>query len=151
MIRRIVVLLIAVASCGAVYGQSLTDFKAKLSSPDSLYLSRVEVREQGNASSALNSLGQKTLASDKINIYRVNIFFDNSQDARAAAQKTDEKFKELFADIPSYLVYENPYFKLTVGNCTSSEEAIVLLGQLRSHFENAFVSRENVTLETLLD
>lgn len=130
--------------------QTLSTFKQKLSAPDSLYSSKVSIQEDDIVASRLAN-NKLSAEETQVNIYRVNIFFDNSQNARTMAQETRDKFHELFTDIPSYLVYENPYFKLTVGNCTSVEEAIVLLGKVNGSFERAFVSRENVSLSTLLE
>ena len=49
-----------------------------------------------------------------------------------------------------YLVYENPYFKVSAGNCVTSEEAIVLLGKIRSQFPEAYLMREDLTVADLI-
>ena len=64
-----------------------------------------------------------------------------------AAKQT---FETAFPDIPVYLVYENPYFKVSAGNCVTSEEAIVLLGKIRSQFPEAYLMREDLTVADLI-
>ncbi len=59
-------------------------------------------------------------------------------------------FEENFPDIPLYNGYESPYFRVSVGNCTTSEEAIILLERVRSHFPKAFVKQEQLSLADLL-
>ena len=59
-------------------------------------------------------------------------------------------FTENFPDIPLYMVYENPYFRVTVGNCLTIEEAIILKGRLATLFPKAFPKSEELTLSDLL-
>lgn len=61
-------------------------------------------------------------------------------------QRGHRRFREIYPDIPAYLSYENPYFKVTVGNCLTSEEAIILLGKIRDAFDRAFLVREEISL-----
>lgn len=82
--------------------------------------------------------------------WRVCIFSDNRADAREGAFAAIKTFKENFPDIPLYNGYESPYFRVSVGNCTTTEEAIILLEQVRSHFPKAFVKQEQLTLADLL-
>lgn len=87
--------------------------------------------------------------SQQIAISRISIFFDNSQNARAGAVETLEKFKELFPEIPATMTHENPYFKVSAGFCISNEEALILLNRLRKEFPKAFIVRERVSVDEL--
>jgi hypothetical protein len=49
------------------------------------------------------------------------------------------------------MVYENPYFKVTVGNCLTEEEAIILKGRILSTFPKAFVKNEEFSIADLLN
>lgn len=84
-----------------------------------------------------------------INVSRISIFFDNSQNARANAIETLERFKELFPDIPAEMSHENPYFKINVGLCLSTDEVLILLNKLRVEFPKSFIVRERMTVEEL--
>ena len=70
----------------------------------------------------------------------------NSQSARRDAVTAQENFSSLFPQEQSYLTYENPYFKVAVGNCTTQEEAIILLGRVRGSFPKAFIMRESIDI-----
>lgn len=50
-----------------------------------------------------------------------------------------------------YPVYENPYFKVAVGNCLTAEEAIILKGKIASTFSKAFVKSEEFSMADLLN
>ena len=104
----------------------------------------VVTQENGDAATIINSnLHQEPKA---IGGYRIVIFMNNSQTARRDAVAAQEAFSQLFPKEQSYLSYENPYFKVTVGNCTSQDEAIILLGRLRGTFPKAFIVRENIAI-----
>lgn len=131
------------------FSQSVEQFTARLALPDSTYHSKVTIVEHSDAANAIRIMQQHKQADDKIRGYRVRIFFDNSQNARALATSTLSRFKEFFPEIPVYMNYENPYFKVTVGNCISAEEAITLWGKVKNSFDRAFVVRETVQISTL--
>ena len=105
----------------------------------------VYITEQGDAAPII----EKNLKAEPkaVNGYRIIIFMSNTQSARRDAVAVQENFSLLFPQEQSYLIYENPYFKVAVGNCTSSDEAIILLGGIRKHFPKAFIVRENINIE----
>lgn len=102
----------------------------------------VHITEQGDAAVIVQSAID--VAPKSVSGYRIVIFMSNSQTARRDAVTAQENFIELFPQEQSYLSYENPYFKVAVGNCTTQEEAIILLGRLRSTFPKAFIMRESI-------
>ena len=104
----------------------------------------VIISEQGDAATIVEQ-NLKT-ATNTINGYRIVIFMSNSQTARRDAVAAQENFATLFPQEQSYLSYENPYFKVAVGNCTSQEEAMTLLGRLRGTFPKAFIMRESINI-----
>lgn len=102
----------------------------------------VTISEHGNAATIVD--GHLSSEPKDINGYRIVIFMSNTQSARRDAVAIQENFATLFPQEQSYLTYENPYFKVAVGNCTSQEEAIILLGRLRGSFPKAFIMREKI-------
>ncbi len=126
------------------------DIKERLAAPaqrDSLTIvnETVVISEQGDAAAIIEqNLNATTKA---INGYRIVIFMSNTQSARRDAVAAQENFAALFPQEQSYLSYENPYFKVAVGNCTTQEEAIILLGRLRGTFPKAFIMRENISTD----
>ena len=139
-----IALLLALASA-PLSGQTLDQFKRQAAQADPSYNSRVVATEHGSAATVVHSM-QAQPSGTKIPGYRVRIFLDNGQNARASANGAIAPFREIYPDIPAYLSYENPYFKVTVGNCLTSEEAIILLGKIRDAFDRAFLVREEISL-----
>lgn len=109
----------------------------------------VVVNEHGNVA-AVASAADAHKGSIRLNGYRVCIFFDNSPNARSEAVAARTLFQEHFADIPIYMEYENPYFRVTVGNCATIEEAIILKGLVAPYFPKAFPKSQEMTLNDLI-
>lgn len=140
---------------GVAEAQSLAAFKGKLAtetvSKATSAPARVEVTEMGSAADAVRELSNRNNTNARVRGYRVCIFFDNGQDARAGAMEAKELFQENFPNIKLYMVYENPYFRVTVGNCLTIEEAVILKGKLSSLFPKAFPKSEELALSDLLE
>ena len=83
-------------------------------------------------------------AGRTLNGYRVRIFFDNKQSARAASEETLKRFESMYHDVVAYRTYANPYFKVTVGDFRTKSEAMALLERIRYEFPSAFVVKENI-------
>lgn len=135
--------------------QSITTFKQQLArevvSTAAPTGARVEVQEIGSAADVVQDLSNRNKANGHVRGYRVCIFFDNGQDARVGAMEAKKLFEENFPGIKLYMVYENPYFRVTVGNCLTIEEAIILKGKLAAHFPKAFPKSEELALSDLLE
>lgn len=84
-----------------------------------------------------------------INGYRVVIFSDNGQYASDNASAVYAGFKSHYPGIGAYLVFESPYFKVSVGNCVTMEEAQMLVSQIQGSYPTAFPRRETIPLSEL--
>ena len=108
-----IAVIFAAAAFAPLRAQSLDAFKERLAAPvvsDAAFgTARVTVTEYGDAEKAVDdaSRGGQRL---RLRGYRVCIFFDNGQDARAGAFAAEALFKETYPGIMVYPVYENPYF-----------------------------------------
>ena len=81
-------------------------------------------------------------ASKRVVVYRIRIYNDNKQNARAASESAMSRFKAMYPGISAYRSYVNPFFKVTVGDFRTRPEADRLLQQLRGSFPTAFVVKE---------
>ena len=149
-----IAVIFAAAAFAPLRAQSLDAFKERLAAPvvsDAAFgTARVTVTEYGDAEKAVDDasrVGQRL----RLRGYRVCIFFNNGQDARAGAFAAEALFKETYPGIMVYPVYENPYFKVVVGNCLTAEEAIILKGKIASTFPKAFVKSEEFSMADLLN
>ena len=58
-------------------------------------------------------------------------------------------FIKLYPEIPSYLKYETPYYRIRVGNCRTKLEAIKIKHQISKHFPSAYPVPEIINFSQL--
>ena len=103
----------------------------------------VEIYQSQEVASALRKQVEENVKRT-MNGYRVRIFFDNKQTARAESEETLKRFETMYHDVKAYRTYANPYFKVTVGDFRTKSEAMELLSRIKREFPSAFVVKENI-------
>jgi hypothetical protein len=74
--------------------------------------------------------------------YRIRIFSDLGYDARKNANNMKSNFMKLFPDVASYVVYDDPNFKVVVGNFREKSEAVKFLMTMKEAFPSAFIVKD---------
>ena len=108
----------------------------------------VQVNESSSVRSAVTTIESKTRRRE-VEGYRVVIFSDNGQYAGDNARQVFETFKKNYPHINAYMVYESPYFKVSVGDCLTLEEASHLMSQLEGEYRELFPKREIIKFSDL--
>lgn len=108
----------------------------------------VQITEDSYTTAAISEI-EGSARVNSINGYRVLIFSDNGQYAGDNANSVLDGFRRRFPHINAYLVYESPYFKVSVGDCTTMEEAQMLMAELIEFYPRAFPRRESISLTNL--
>ncbi len=80
------------------------------------------------------------LKPDKV--YRVQIFFGIGREARYRAQGVKRKFEQKYPTIPAFLVFEEPYFKVKVGDCDFKLDAEKLRNKLQNEYNSVFITED---------
>lgn len=78
--------------------------------------------------------------------FRVQIFMELGNEALRHADSVKMVFQERYPDIPVYLVFGQPYFRLRVGDFRTRLEAENLYQRLKNEFRNAFVTADRIEL-----
>ena len=155
--RRLLFLSLAL-SFAAVFGaaaQSLDAFKRQLAEPAAapgLLFGRAQVIavEYGDAARTVAE-ASRAERRDRFPGYRVCIFSDNGPEARNGAFAAQKLFEETYPGVKVYMDYKIPYFVVSVGDCLSNEEAIILKGRVTGTFPKAFLKNEEFPISNLLD
>ncbi|MFI3270124.1 MAG: hypothetical protein SNG14_06075 [Rikenellaceae bacterium] len=116
---------------------------------DSMMFTTATVNEDASARAALRPFEQQKL-SGSTNGYRVGVYFDNSAQARSGALDVMQRCDSLLRDIPATMSYANPYFKVSVGYCTTEEEAVMMLHRVQRYFPKAYLMREAISVEDIV-
>ena len=74
-------------------------------------------------------------AKDGIDGWRVQLKFKAKKEELKQVQIA---FIKLYPEIPSYLEYNTPYYRVRVGNCRTKLEAIKIQRQISKHFPGAY-------------
>lgn len=78
--------------------------------------------------------------------YRVQVFFGPE---RNEALEVKSEFNKMYEDLPAYLTYQQPNFKIRVGNFKTRLEALKYLKDIQLLYTGAFLVKDNVKLPGL--
>lgn len=84
--------------------------------------------------------------TETIEGYRIQIHFGGERE-KAKLMKT--KFLQLFPEIPAYEVYQQPNFKVRVGDFRTRLDAQKFMNQLAGSFPSAFIVSDEIHLPKL--
>jgi len=80
----------------------------------------------------------------RIDGYRIQIISFAGINSKTSIAKTEAQFMQLFPDIPCYISYFEPNFRLRVGNFHTKLEAYNALQKIAPLFSGAFVLRDKI-------
>lgn len=143
----VVLTIVAVLLSGAAEAQNIEQMRKTLANR-TMDGNNVEVTEDTLTEEAVR-VAEGAIAPAKISGYRVVIYFDNGQGANDKASSVLSTFRARYPHINAYLVYESPYFKVSVGDCLTMEEALILMNTFIGDYPKAFPKREDIRLAEL--
>lgn len=76
--------------------------------------------------------------------YRIHIFMEIGNEALKHAEEVKKQFERAFPEIPIYLTYAEPYFRLRAGNFRNRVEAEQCLRRVKPKFKEAFVTADMI-------
>lgn len=118
-----------------------------ISEPD-YFGSQVEIDQKFYIRQKLNDYISNA-SSRLIPGYRIRIFFNNNQQARARSEELVKSFSQEHPGIGAYRTYDNPYFKVTVGDLRTKSDAVKMLKKLEKEYPSAFIVKENINFPTM--
>lgn len=78
--------------------------------------------------------------------FRVQIY---SGQQRNKANEMKSEFLTIYPEVPSYLLYQQPNFKIRVGNFRSRLEAYKFMRSLAAAFSNSFIVNDEIVIPEL--
>lgn len=78
--------------------------------------------------------------------YRVQIFMELGNDALRRADSVKEVFMAQHPEVPIYLIFGQPYYRLRIGDYRTRLEAENMYQQVRKEYSNAFVTADRIEL-----
>ncbi|MBI1289420.1 MAG: hypothetical protein GC178_17775 [Flavobacteriales bacterium] len=101
----------------------------------------------------LDSLVMRHIRANKVKDgldgYRVQLFSGSGTTAREEANEIRAEFMSHHPDVPAYLIYQVPNFKVRVGDFRTELEAIHLQRELAYQYPGGFVARDVIKFPKL--
>ncbi len=76
--------------------------------------------------------------------YRVQIFFDSGSNSKNKAASIKADFEAVHPEVKSYLSYNEPYFRVRVGDFRTLTEAVGFQKKIAADFQNSFAVKDNI-------
>ncbi len=106
----------------------------------------VQVIGDANLDSLVLRNQETNLIQQGIPGYRVQIFFGTD---RKIANETRTKFLQEYPEMDAYLVYQQPYFKVRIGDFRNQLEAQGMYHKLLAQFDKVFIVPDKINLPRL--
>jgi len=81
--------------------------------------------------------------------YRIQIYFDSGTDSKKRAVDVRADFLSKFQGITAYLSFQEPFFKVRIGDFRIKLEADGQLQKILIHYPNAYVVRDRINYPML--
>ena len=94
-----------------------------------------------------NKLIAKNMLSSGIPGYRIRIYSESGLGAKDEQQRIRARFLSLFPGLDAYNRYDEPYFKIYVGDCRTRSEAVKLDDMIKKEFPNTFIVPDYINLK----
>jgi len=84
-----------------------------------------------------------------INGYRIQIFFGSGHSARENANNIRNSFVSLHKDIPAHVVFEDPNFKVRVGDFRNKSDALKILIEVEAEYKGSYIVKDFIDFPDL--
>ncbi len=81
--------------------------------------------------------------------WRINIFFEAGNYSKRLAIEAKSEFVNKYADVPCYLIFQEPYYKVRIGDYRTKMEAEKFLNEIERDYPNAFVVQDDINFPSL--
>ena len=79
--------------------------------------------------------------------YRIRIFSESGIGAKEEQRRIRASFLSLYPDTDAYYKYDEPYFKVYVGDCRTRSEALKLYDQIKEDFPNPILVEDYINIQ----
>jgi len=108
--------------------------------------------------SLISSVNAENIVSKHINInqkakgipgYRVQIYFASGTDAKNQVNKLKNELRNILPEYECYIIYEEPFFKLRMGDFRTKIEAYKLFCKIKDLYPSAFIVEDLIAFPSL--
>ncbi|PTN07928.1 SPOR domain-containing protein [Mangrovibacterium marinum] len=114
-------------------------YKPVQTSPKNTILDPAVIQQDSRIDSLLVVHKEMNKRKNGADGYRLEIFFSSGVGARAKAMEVRTDFLKNYPDIPAYMSFSSPDFKIRIGDCRTKSEALQLKERIKKSYPNAFL------------
>jgi len=83
--------------------------------------------------------------------HRIQIYFESGNNSKNSAIREKDRFDRRYPQVPSYIIFGEPYYRVRVGDFRTKMEAEAFLKMIVGRYPNAFITKEKIKFPKLLD
>lgn len=137
----IAMLLLAMSSPMELYSQIPVGIINKLQESDP-EKGNITIEQDEKIAELLNNYFVRNASRPGMQGFRIRIYFDTGQRSREQSEEVMNKFMEHYPGITIYRTFDSPYYKVSIGDYRTRDEAQFVLKQLIRKYPKAFIIPE---------
>lgn len=110
---------------------------------------RLEIKQDPRIDSLLVKYINHSKANPTLEGWRVQIYFESGNNSKTLATNARDRFIELFPEHGAYLSFNEPYYKVRVGDFRTRMDAEGFRQMIITEFPNAYVVPDKVMYDKL--
>lgn len=116
---------------------------------DSTILQNLHVMQDARIDTMLKRYNAMNKRKNGTDGYRLEIFFSSGIHAKEKAMEVKTEFLKNFPDVPAYLIFTSPDFKVRVGDFRTRDDALALKDRIKRLYPNAFLAKDIIQFPKL--
>ena len=96
-----------------------------------------------------NKLIARNMKSSGIPGYRIRIYSESGIGAKEEQQRVRARFLSLYRGLDAYNRYDEPFFKVYVGDCRTRSEALKLHDKIKKDFPSPIIVEDFINLKSV--
>lgn len=105
---------------------------------------KVEVVQDERITQLAEQYRKMSLNNPEVDGYRVQIFFESGSNSKNAALNVQTEFETAYPEVKSYLSYNEPYYRVRVGDFRTLIEAVGFQKKIEADFPNSFPVKDEI-------
>jgi hypothetical protein len=81
--------------------------------------------------------------------FRLQLFFTSGVNGKKLAQEVEADFIKKYPDVPAYLIWDSPNYKVRVGDFRTRLDALKFQDEIKTYFPNAYIVPDEIKLPKL--
>ncbi len=130
---KIIPFLVLLFWCSASKAQPTSTFGYDSTSLD------IDIRQDAQIERLLRTHKELVSSDNRINGFRVQIYSDSGNQSKLRTQRRQAEFARRYPEVPSYISFDAPEFKLRAGNFRTRLDARRFLEKIAREYEGAFI------------